>query len=107
MGCAVETLKDKFEILLLVLNERGRRLWAGVKAHSLGRAGFRVWPRRPARHEPRCGVKEILSGVAIAAEGKVKSSGRRTRRLGGNRKRLTETSTELVEADGDSALLVV
>ena len=40
MDCVVETLKDKFAMMLPVLDERGRRLWAGVEAHSLGRGGI-------------------------------------------------------------------
>ena len=100
MDCVVETLKDKFEMMLPVLDERGRRLWAGVEAHSLGRGGIsRVAEATGlSRTTVRQGVKEILSGVAAPAEGEVKAPGKRTRRPGGGRKRLTETAPELVPA---------
>ena len=98
MDCVVETLKDKFEMMLPVLDERGRRLWAGVEAHSLGRGGIsRVAEATGlSRTTVRQGVKEILSGVATPAEGEVEAPGKRTRRLGGGRKRLTETAPAVV-----------
>ena len=40
MPCVVETLKDRFEMMLPVLDERGRRRWAGVEASAIGRGGI-------------------------------------------------------------------
>ena len=40
MDCVVETLRHKLEMMRLVLDERGRRLWAGVEASAIGRGGI-------------------------------------------------------------------
>ena len=98
MPCVVETLKDRFEMMLPVLDERGRRRWAGVEANAIGRGGIsRVAEATGlSRATVRQGVKDIASGDVAPAEGTV--TGTRTRRPGGGRKRLTETAPELVPA---------
>ena len=98
MPCVVETLKERFEMMLPVLDERGRRRWAGVEANAIGRGGIsRVAEATGlSRATVRQGVKDIASGDVAPAEGTV--TGTRTRRPGGGRKRLAETAPELVPA---------
>ena len=84
--------------MLPVLDERGRRRWAGVEASAIGRGGIsRVAEATGlSRATVRQGVKDIASGDVAPADGTV--TGTRTRRPGGGRKRLTETAPELVPA---------
>ena len=98
MPCVVETLRDRFEMMLPVLDERGRRRWAGVEASAIGRGGIsRVAEATGlSRATVRQSVTDIASGDAAPADGSV--TGTRTRRPGGGRKRLTETAPELVPA---------
>ena len=98
MDCVVETLRHKFEMMRPVLDERGRRLWAGVEASAIGRGGIsRVAEATGlSRATVRQGVKDVASGAAAPADGR--SSDGRTRKPGGGRKRLTESDPELLSS---------
>ena len=89
-------LREMFEPLRPLLNERQRRLWAATEARALGRGGIAFVARATgmARSTVRRGLRELAAGPAAAGPG---GSGR-VRRRGGGRKRLTEHDPELVAA---------
>lgn len=84
-------LTAKFEVLLPCLDERQRRLLAGAEARSLGRGGIRVVDRSARMREGTVSaeVAELESGAGALG---------RVRRVGGGRKKLTETDPGLVAA---------
>ncbi|MDE0698007.1 MAG: ISAzo13 family transposase [Boseongicola sp.] len=98
MDCVVETLRHKFAMMRPFLDERGRRLWAGVEASAIGRGGIsRVAEATGlSRATVRQGVKDVASGVAAPGDGSPPSG--RTRKPGGGRKRLTENDPELLSS---------
>ena len=98
MPCVVEALKDRFEMMLPGLDERGRRRSAGVEANAIGRPGISCVAETTglSRSTVRQGVKDIASGDVAHAHGTV--TGMRTCRPGGDRKRLTETAPASLRA---------
>ena len=79
-----------------VLDERGRRIWAGAEAQAIGRGGIaRVSEATGlARDTVRAGLREVRSG----APGRARSPGGRLRRPGGGRKSLVERDPDLLAA---------
>ena len=94
MGDLVQRIKARFEGLKPVLDERSRRLWAGVEATAIGRGGItRVAEATGmSRNTVRSGVKEV-SARAPPVGGSA-----RQRRPGGGRKRLVERDPQLLAA---------
>lgn len=84
-------LTAKFEAVFPHLDERQRRLLAGAEARSLGHGGIRVVARASRMREGTvsAGVAELESGAEPLG---------RVRRVGGGRKKLTETDPGLVAA---------
>jgi len=82
-------LRHQYALLRPSLDERGRRLFAATQAQALGRGGIAVVARATgvAPSTIGRGLKEIAGGVP--------PSGRRLRRAGGGRKRLTVTDATL------------
>ena len=78
-----ESLAAKFEVLFPHLDERQRRLLAGVEARALGRGGIRVVARAAGMREGTVsrGVAEVDSGQEPLG---------RTRRHGGGRKKVAD-----------------
>jgi transposase len=87
-----EKIRWKYKQLKGVLNERGRRHWAGTEALSIGRGGIRavVVATGLATNTVRTGIKEIK------AKRDTDSQEKGVRRKGGGRKRLVEKNSALM-----------
>ncbi|MCY4243476.1 MAG: hypothetical protein OXD36_17265 [Rhodobacter sp.] len=98
MDCVVRTLRHKFEAMRPVLDERGRRLWAGVEAGAIGRGGISRMADATglSRATVRQGVRDAASGAGATTDGSFSDG--RARRPGGGRRRLTESDPELLSA---------
>src|SRR5687768_6912614 len=81
-------LAAKFGVIFPHLDERQRRLLMGTEARALGHGGIRLVARAAGVREATVsqGVAELESGPAPLG---------RVRRVGGGRKRLTETDPGL------------
>ena len=93
MNAVAEGIKAKFDALRPVLDERTRRLWAGAEARAIGRGGItRVAEATGmSRTTVRAGLRELQAGVPTAA----RPRGRRLRKPGAGRKKLTERDPQL------------
>ena len=84
-------LEAKFAVLKPLLDERLRRIWAGVEARAIGRGGITQVARATglSRTTVRAGVREIQAGAAGPRAGGPGSRGR-LRRAGAGRKPLSD-----------------
>ncbi|MBI2922465.1 MAG: ISAzo13 family transposase [Planctomycetes bacterium] len=84
-----EDLRRKMHVMLPILDERARRLYAAAEARSLGRGGISAVARVSGmtRVTIRKGMAELESG-ASPGEGRI-------RRMGGGRKRAVDHDPEL------------
>ena len=91
MNAVSQTIKEKFEALKPLLDERGRRRWAATEARAIGRGGIeRVFQATGiARSTVRAGLQELG-----ATQSQGPPAGRQ-RRAGGGRKRLSEQDPDL------------
>jgi transposase len=89
-----EAVAHKWELLSPHLNERQRRLWAGVEARSLGRGGITAVAKATgmSRSTVQVAVSELASGAPVSE---------RVRRPGAGRKALVETDPGLLKALDD------
>lgn len=85
-------VREKFDSLAPVLDERSRRFWAAAEAKSLGRGGISTVAR--ATGLSRTTIHRGLKELAEAAAGK--PLGTRLRTTGGGRKPLTEKDPTLL-----------
>lgn len=92
----LDAIREKFEALDPLLDERSRRIWAATEARALGWGGVSAVAAATglARNTVHAGVKELTSG-ARAAEVDAEAESARIRRPGGGRKRLIEMDPEL------------
>jgi hypothetical protein len=93
MITAEQTIRTKFRVLRPVMDERLTRLWAGAEADALGDGGIATVERATglSRTTIRAGRDELRGGVTpddVVA----------SRRPGGGRPRLEDTSPEIVDA---------
>ena len=95
-------IRQRFAEVAIVLDERGRRLWAAAEAKALGYGGISVVARgtRLSRPTIHAGLDELKGKRSMLLAG-------RARRLGAGRKSLTHTQPRLpaaldalVEPDG-------
>ena len=91
MNAVSQTIKEKFEALKPLLDERGRRRWAATEARAIGRGGIeRLFEATGiARSTVRAGLQELG-----ATQSQGPPAGRQ-RRAGGGRKRLSELDPDL------------
>jgi hypothetical protein len=84
-------IRQRFDALAPVLDERGKRLFAAAEARSAGWGGVSAAARATgiARSTIRRGLDELSAGEKLSAN--------RVRRTGGGRKRLIETDTTLID----------
>ena len=77
-----QTIKEKFEALKPLLDERGRRRWAATEARAIGRGGIeRVFQATGiARSTVRAGLQEL---GATQSQGPPAAPAGRQRRAGG------------------------
>ena len=90
----VETLRQKYQLLKLELDERGRRLWAASESLALGRGGHQAVVEATGLGDNtiRRGYRELQAMREATA------TVRRIRRPGGGRKPLTTLDREWVAA---------
>ena len=84
------SIKQRFDAVRLVLDERSRRLVVAAEAKALGHGGISAVAHATGVSRPviRQGLKELESGKSLAAG--------RVRREGGGRKRIIEKDATLV-----------
>ena len=95
MNAVSQTIKEKFEALKPLLDERGRRRWAATEARAIhGRGGVeRLFEATGiARSTVRTGLQEL---GATQSQGPPAAPAGRQRRAGGGRKRLSELDPDL------------
>jgi hypothetical protein len=86
-----DVVRNKYEALLPLMDERMRRCWAGIEAESLGDGGIAIVERATgmSRTTIRAGRDELRGGIENAAVVQV-------RRPGGGRPRLEELNPGLI-----------
>lgn len=91
----MKNLREKYELMVPELDERGRRLWAATEALALGRGGIATVAQATGLAEStlRRGQQELCSPGAAAVP-----AARRVRRQGGGRKDRLEEDPPLVFA---------
>jgi hypothetical protein len=97
-----DLIREKFQAIRPVLNERARRLWAAAEARSLGRGGISAVAAATgiARDTVRLGLRELGEPTT---EGEAEPIPLRVRHPGAGRKPLTSTDASLL---GDLQSLV-
>lgn len=85
-----DALRAKYEMLIPILNERSRRLWAATEALSLGHGGIAALEQATgiSRSTISRGIQELSSGETL--------DGERIRRPGGGRRRATDKDPTLL-----------
>lgn len=86
----IQTIKLKYQEMTIVLNERSRRYWAATEAKALGRGGITIVVVATGLAE-----NTVRAGLAELANPKQAAPPERIRKIGGGRKKLTETDTKL------------
>jgi transposase len=92
----LQAIQQKYKAVAPVLNERGRRIWAASEAAVLGRGGVTTVAR--ATGLARNTIYEGLRELEQPAEERRTAVDEHSRRPGGGRKRLSDTTPELREA---------
>lgn len=87
----IETLRKKFERVSGVLDERGRRVWAAAEAEALGFGGQSLVARATGVARTTLYREQVRQ-----ASDQLAPRGRRLRKVGGGRKRLTEQEPALL-----------
>ncbi len=90
-----DPIRDKYQALRSVLNERARRLWAAAEARSLGRGGISAVAAATgiARDTVRLGIRELGE---LSGQGQADLSLSRVRHPGAGRKPLTSLDASLL-----------
>lgn len=96
MSCDTDyVIREKFESLKFVLDERTRRLWTASEANALGRGGISCVSR--VTGVSRTTVYQGIRELAATKSGKGdKTKSRRVRSAGGGRRRITEDNPRLL-----------
>jgi len=90
----VAVVRDKFDRLSGMMNEKLRRHWAACEALAMGRGGISAVARETglSRTTIRTGIREVTSEMPALVE-EIEAS--RVRRPGGGRRRLTDADSAL------------
>lgn len=89
----IETLRKKFERVSGVLDERGRRVWAAAEAEALGFGGQGLVARATGVARTTLYREHVRQAADQSGP-----PGKRLRKVGGGRKRLTEQEPALLAA---------
>jgi hypothetical protein len=95
-AAVVQWVRDKYEALSVMLNERSRRLWAAAEARSLGRGGIAAV--MAATGMSSATVNKGLGELEAAEAGDVTLPPECVRRPGGGRKRARDDQPGLTKA---------
>lgn len=87
----VKTIKQKYQFLKSVLNERSRRIFAAVEANAIGRGGIQVVSQATGlnRNTIGRGIKELCDKAKMGPE--------RIRRPGAGRKKILDVNPKIKE----------
>ncbi len=94
----VEWIRDKFDVLVQELDERGRRRWAATEAASLGRGGIAAVAEATGLSDRtiRNGIKEVREHASLCSSRQRKpGAGRKRREV--NQPRLVSSLESLIE----------
>jgi hypothetical protein len=89
----IETIRKKYERVSVVLDERGRRVWASAEAEALGYGGQSIVAKATGLSR-----MTLYSEKIGAAQSGLVGSRKRVRKVGGGRKKLTEQEPMLLSA---------
>ena len=78
---AISQIKEKYDIISPLLNERSRRIWAATEAKALGHGGQVIVSKATGIHK-----NTVLSGVRELKNGCCDKFSDRIRNIGGGRK---------------------
>lgn len=96
----IESLRTKFEALMPYMDEKLRRLWAASEAATLGKQGVRTvsFATGLSPKTIRNGIKELQTpGSHLSPITNNSDSPTRIRKIGGGRKKLSETDSTLIQ----------
>ena len=89
----IDTIRKKYERVSVVLDERGRRVWASAEADALGYGGQSIVAKATGLSR-----MTLYSEKIGAAQSGLVGSRKRVRQVGGGRKKLTEQEPMLLSA---------
>lgn len=89
----IDTIRKKYERVSVVLDERGRRVWASAEADALGYGGQSIVAKATGLSR-----MTLYSEKIGAAQSGLVGSRKRVRKVGGGRKKLTEQEPLLLSA---------
>ena len=89
----IDTIRKKYERVSVVLDERGRRVWASAEADALGYGGQSIVAKATGLSR-----MTLYSEKIGAAQSGLVGSRKRVRKVGGGRKKLTEQEPMLLSA---------
>jgi transposase len=92
----VQWVRDKYQVMQGVLNERSRRLWAAAEARSLGRGGIAAVIAATGMSSAT--VHKGLRELDATASGQTALPPQRCRKPGGGRKRAVDQQRGLAQA---------
>ena len=94
----IATLRNKYQALRPVMDEKVRRRWAACEAMALGWGGITAVAEATGLSRPtiRAGLAEVQGGVPHAEETD-QTETHRVRRGGGGRRRVTENDRTLLK----------
>jgi DDE family transposase len=94
----IAAIRNKYQALHLVMDEKVRRRWAACEARAIGWGGITAVAAATGLSRPtiRAGLAEVQGGASRSAEDH-QSAGQRVRRGGGGRRRLTAEDRTLVK----------
>ena len=94
----IAAIRNKYQALHLVMDEKVRRRWAACEARAIGWGGITAVAAATGLSRPtiRAGLAEVQGGASRSAEDH-QPAGQRVRRGGGGRRRLTAADRTLVK----------
>lgn len=94
----IATIRNKYQALRLVMDEKVRRRWAACEARAIGWGGITAVAAATGLSRPtiRAGLAEVQGGASRSEEAP-QLEGQRVRRGGGGRRRLTAGDLTLVK----------
>ena len=96
----IESLRTKFEALMPYVDEKLRRLWAASEAATLGKGGVRTvsFATGLSPKTIRSGIKELQTPwTHLSQTTKNSDNSTRIRKIGGGRKKVSETDSTLIQ----------
>ncbi len=95
----IAAVRNKYQALRPVLDEKVRRRWAACEAMAIGWGGITAVAEATGLSRPtiRAGLAEVRGGDVPDAEEEPGAERQRLRRVGGGRRRVTESDRTLLK----------